>query len=56
MSSSDTMCVKLVEDNFAFESILEDIVSFDEEERAAEAAQLVQEDTGIGSLIGIRGQ
>jgi hypothetical protein len=46
----DSMCVKLVEDNFAFESIFEDVVSFDEEERAAEAAQLVQEDTGIWSL------
>jgi hypothetical protein len=31
-------------------SIFEDVESFDEEERAAEAAQLVQEDTGIWSL------
>jgi hypothetical protein len=46
----DSMCVKLVEDNFAFESIFEDVVSFDEEGRAAEAVQLVQEDTGIWSL------
>jgi hypothetical protein len=31
-------------------SIFEDVVSFDEEECTAEAAQLVQEDTGIWSL------
>jgi hypothetical protein len=31
-------------------SIFEDVDSFDEEERAAEAAQLVQEDTEIWSL------
>jgi hypothetical protein len=31
-------------------SIFEDVDSFDEEERAAEAAQLVQEDTEIKSL------
>jgi hypothetical protein len=30
-------------------SIFEDVDSFDEEEHAAEAAQLVQEDTGIWS-------
>jgi hypothetical protein len=53
----DSMCVKLVEDNFcAFESIFEDVVSFDEEERAAEAAQLVQEDTGIWNQRTMRGR
>jgi hypothetical protein len=44
----DSMCVKLIEDDLAFERIFEVVVSFDDEEHAADAAQLVQEDTGIG--------
>jgi hypothetical protein len=43
----DTNCKTVSTGKF---SIFEDVVSFDEEERTAEAAQLMQEDTGIWSL------
>jgi hypothetical protein len=45
----DSMCVKLIEDDLTGQSIFEDVVNFDEQERTAEATKLVQE--GTASLV-----